>query len=275
MKGLEHRRAWPTGTVDSHGLPNFLTLPAREEKPRRTGITHVLDKGTPLPALEAYLVSQAHLIDYLKIGWGTAYIDPTAKERVALCSAAGVDVCLGGTLLEVCAAQGKVAELCGWAQSIGVDAVEVSNGLQFLTPDQKSGLIRSLSQDFTVLAETGAKSQTAPVVAEEWLRELESDLDAGATLAITEGRENGTVGLYGPDGCVRADLVEAIVARLPRERVLFEAPKKAQQVWLVNRMGAQVNIGNVPLDEVLALETTRLGLRADTVPVPDAGAGRE
>lgn len=248
--------------------PDFLDLPDRDVKPRARGITHALDKGTPLPVLDALLAGSAHLIDVLKIGWGIGYVDPTVKQRVALCRAAGVSVCLGGTLLEICAAQGKVDQLRRWASGIGVDAVEVSNGLQAITTDRKTELIGALSADFTVYAETGAKDGAVPVVTEDWLTELEGDLAAGASWVIAEGRESGTVGLYRPDGGVRAELVDAIAARLPVDRVIFETPRKAQQTWFVRTFGPGANLGNVPLDEVLALETLRLGLRADTALVP-------
>lgn len=244
--------------------PDFLELPKRDNKPRSRGLTHVLDKGTTTAALEAQLSQTGNLIDVLKIGWGIAYVDPTVRDRIALCNAAGVTVCLGGTLLEVCVAQGQVGNLRRWAAGIGVTALEVSDGLQAMTPERKTELVRSLSADFIVLAETGAKDGHAPVVTEQWLTEMEADLAAGATWVIAEGRESGTVGLYHDDGSVRVELVEAIAARLPVDRVIFEAPMKAQQVEFIRRFGAGVNLGNVAPDEVLPLETLRLGLRADT-----------
>ena len=154
-------------------------------------------------------------------------------------------MCLGGTLLEICAAQGKVDQLRRWASGIGVDAVEVSNGLQAITTDRKTELIGALSADFTVYAETGAKDGAVPVVTEDWLTELEGDLAAGASWVIAEGRESGTVGLYRPDGGVRAELVDAIAARLPVDRVIFETPRKAQQTWFVRTFGPGANLGNV------------------------------
>lgn len=244
--------------------PDFLDLPERTGKPRDRGLTHVLDKGATIAALDAMLVQTGHLVDVIKIGWGISYIDPVVKERVALCHAAGVLVSLGGTLLEIAVAQGRLTELRRWAADIGVDALEVSNGLGALTPRRKAAIIGELSDEFVVLAETGLKSRTIPVVADAWLAEMEADLAAGARWLIAEGRERGTVGLYETDGSVRAALVEAIVAHLPVERVIFEAPQTAQQSWMVRHLGADVSLGNVPLEEVLPLETLRLGLRADT-----------
>lgn len=249
--------------------PDFLDLADRAGKPRERGLTHVLDKGATITTLDALLVQTGHLVDIIKIGWGIAYIDPVVKERVALCHAAGVMVSLGGTLLEVAVAQDRFTELRRWAADIGVDALEVSNGLGALTPQRKAALIHELSDEFVVLAETGLKSGTTPVAADAWLAEMEADLAAGARWLIAEGRESGTVGLYETDGSVRAALVEAIVAHLPVERIIFEAPRTAQQSWMVRHLGAEVSLGNIPLEEVLPLETLRLGLRADTAQLPD------
>lgn len=244
--------------------PDFLTLPERSGKPRERGLTHVLDKGIPVANLTALLRQCGHLIDIVKIGWGIAYIDPTLKERVAICREAGVKVSLGGTLLEICAAQGRVSELRRWVADIDIDCVEVSNGLQVLRREQKSRLISQLAQEVVVLAETGAKAADVPVVSGEWIAELEADLEAGAHWVITEGRESGTVGLYNAAGAPRAGLVDAIANQLPVDRVIFEAPRKAQQAWLISRLGTNVNLGNIATDDVLPVETLRLGLRADT-----------
>jgi phosphosulfolactate synthase len=176
--------------------PHFLDVPVRDGKPRRRGVTHVLDKGATVVELEARLEQAGHLVDLVKIGWGISYVDPTVKQRVALCCDAGVKVCLGGTLLEVAAAQGRVDELRRWAAGLGVDAVEVSDGLQALPAGRKTELVRTLAADFTVLAEAGAKDGGVPVVVDEWLAAMEADLADGATWVIAEGRESGAVGLY-------------------------------------------------------------------------------
>ena len=244
--------------------PDFLDLPERPAKPRRLGVTHVLDKGMTTPALEALLVQAGDLIDVVKIGWGIGYVDPTLKERVALCHSAGIVVSLGGTLLEVAVAQGRLAELRRWAEYLGLDAMEVSNGLQGLARTEKTALVRELAGDFVVLAEVGAKDGDAPVVAAQWLAEMEGDLIAGARWVIAEGRESGSVGLYHANGSVREDLVDILASRLGLEQVIFEAPRKAQQAWFINHLGSDVNLGNIAPDEVLPLETLRLGLRADT-----------
>lgn len=251
--------------------PGFLDLPHRTEKPRTHGLTHVLDKGLTIGALEALLHQSDQYVDILKLGWGIGYLVSDLAERVLLCQRHDVALCLGGTLVEIAAAQGRVDDLVAWSVSNGVRAVEVSNGLAAMARSDKTALVRRLSRDFVVLAETGAKDDRAHVSGREWAEEMESDLDAGASLVIAEGRESGTVGLYRPDGTPRTDVVDDVLGRVPLDKLIFEAPRKAQQTWFISRFGADVNLGNVGADEVLALETLRLGLRADTAlpAIPD------
>jgi phosphosulfolactate synthase len=245
--------------------PTFLKLPARAIKPRSRGITHVLDSGLTPEGIRAFLGQTAHLVDIVKVGWGIGYVDPALGAKVSICAEHGCPVSLGGTLLEVAAMQDRVGELRDWALQVGLTHVEVSDGLRALPVSRKQALIRELAADFVVLAETGAKEGNYPPTPAEWGEEMARDLEAGASWVIAEGRESGTVGLYRADEAVREDLVEAIVAWVPQDKVIFEAPRKGQQVWFVRQLGADVNLGNVAPDNVLSLETLRLGLRADTV----------
>lgn len=248
--------------------PDFLQLPERAQKPRSAGITYVLDKGTPTAVLEGLLAATSDLVEVVKIGWGIGYLDRSLKQRVATYQRAGVLVCLGGTLLEIAVAQGELAALRRWATAEGIDAVEVSDGLGWLAPNRQRALVAELSADFLVLAEVGVKDATVPVTAAAWAEEMTADLAAGATWVVAEGRESGTVGLYDPDGAVRTGLVEELAGAIAVDRVIFEAPGKAQQTWFIRRFGANVNLGNIALDDVLALETLRVGLRADTAVRP-------
>ncbi len=247
--------------------PTFLDLPTRQSKPRSRGLTHVLDKGLSLVATQDHLDTTAELIDIVKIGWGIGYIDPKLRARVTAYREAGVLVSLGGTLVEIAAAQGRIEELRDWALAIGITAIEVSNGLGAFDSRRKQDLIRTLSEDFVVAAEVGSKDAATPVVAAEWLAEMESDLETGARWVIAEGRESGTVGIYQDDGAVRDDLIDTLTSRIPVDRIIFEAPHKAQQAWFVRTIGPEVNLGNIPPEEVLPLETLRLGLRADSAAV--------
>ncbi len=248
--------------------PTFLDLPARSAKPRSAGITHVLDKGLTPEGTRSFLGQAAHLVDIVKVGWGISYVDPELPARIQMCAGHGCPVCLGGTLLEVAAMQDRIGPLRDWALGLGITHVEVSNGLRAMTGSRKRALVRELGADFVVLAETGAKEGNYPPTPAGWADEMARDLEAGASWVVAEGRESGTVGLYNADHVVREDLVKVILDCVPQDRVIFEAPTKAQQAWFVRQLGADVNIGNVEPAGVLALETLRLGLRADTVSRP-------
>ena len=146
-----------------------------------------------------------------------------------------------------------------------MDIVEVSNGLGLLSRSEKSALIATLSETFAVLAETGSKDESFAVNASSWAKEMREDLDAGACRVIAEARESGTVGLYEPSGAPRVQLIDTIVAEVDLEKVIFEAPKKSQQAWLIRRFGPDVNLGNITVPDIMPLESLRLRLRADTV----------
>ena len=242
----------------------FLDLPPRSVKPRREGLTHVLDKGIPLAELEPVLELVGRYVDVWKLGWGTAYLDSRVGEKVAMLAAYDVLACVGGTLLEVAWAQGKAASCLGWAGELGFPCVEVSNGAVGMPVADKRRLIAESARRFTVLAEVGAKDPDARVNAEAWGVEAAGDRAAGATWIVTEGRESGTIGLFCADGSVRGDVVDAVVQAVGAPCTLFEAPRKEQQAWLVRRFGADVNLGNIAPQDVLGVEALRLGLRADT-----------
>lgn len=244
--------------------PGFLRVPDRTPKPRRTGITHVLDNGLPVSTVESLLGVCADHVDVWKLGWGTAYLDPGLADKVALLAEHGVLVCAGGTLLEVAWQQGAVEPFLDWAEQTGLPCVEVSRGVADMPLEAKHALVAQAAERFTVLAEVGAKDPDALVDAEAWAVEGAGDLAAGATWIVTEGRESGTIGLYSADGQVRGDVVDAVVSAVGATCTLFEAPRKEQQAWLVRRFGANVNLGNVAPADVLGVEALRLGLRADT-----------
>lgn len=247
--------------------PDFLDLPERTVQPRASGLTHVLDKGMSTVELRGLLENVGPCVDIVKFGWGTAYVAAATAEKVELCREHGVLTCLGGTLLEIAAAQDRIGEYSEWARGLGVDCVEVSNGALGMPAAAKRELVRTLAGDFSVLAEVGTKDAVEPVAA-AWVAEMLGDLEAGADWVIAEGRESGTVGLFHADGEVRVDLVEELIAAVAPERLIFEAPAREQQAWLIRRLGANVNLGNVAGNEVGGLETLRLGLRADTAARP-------
>lgn len=247
---------------------DFLALPERRKKPRQSGITHVLDKGMPAPSVRALLEGAGDFIDVWKFGWGTAYLDRELEEKLAILAQHDIRACIGGTLLEISWSQGKVEQCLRWAANAGMPLVEVSCGVMPIPPNDKARLIKRAAETFTVLTEVGSKNPARRHTAEEWARDVEADLAAGAWLVITEGRESGTVGMYGAGGEVLDDLIEAVASVAGHERILFEAPRTDQQGWLVNRFGCNVNLGNIALTDVVGVEALRLGLRADTAQIP-------
>jgi phosphosulfolactate synthase len=244
--------------------PTFLILPERSAKPRTVGLTHVLDKGASLESTESALTAAASSIDVWKFGWGTAYLDNALADKLAMLKASGVRACLGGTLLEIAWCQGRAQHCLDWAEDVGFDSVEVSRGVAPMTRADKHELLCLAAESFVVLSEVGSKDPDQVLTPDQWTDEVAGDLAAGARWVITEGRDSGTIGIYRGDGSVRQDIVSAAVAGGGVDRVLFEAPRKDQQAWLIRRFGPDVNLANIACDEVLALETLRLGLRADT-----------
>lgn len=256
--------------------PEFLSLPRRSEKPRRAGVTHVLDAGMPPSAVEDVLDSAGEFIDVWKLGWGTAYLDSALSLKVKTCARHGVLACPGGTLLEAAWLQGAADAFFDWVEVVGFETVEVSNGVSGMSTQHKRRLIEQAAERFTVLAEVGSKDPHAPVSPQAWADEAEQDAAAGARWILAEGRESGQAGLYRADRSVREEVVDALVDRVGLPRLVFEAPNKSQQAWLLRRFGPEVNLGNVAPDEVLGLEALRLGLRADTLPslLPPGAVGR-
>lgn len=246
--------------------PRFLDLAARTAKPRRIGITHVLDKGAPPAEIEARLGSVGAVVDVWKFGFGTAYVARDIAAKLAALRGHGVKACPGGTLLEAAWCQGRVDGFLDWAEGLGFGCVEVSRGAAGLPVAAKREIIaEARHQGFEVFAEIGSKDPDDPARSEDWVAEARRDIDSGASWLVAEGRESGTVGLYGADGSVRADLVEALETLGGEAPVIYEAPRRAQQAWLINRLGPNVNLANVAPDEVLATEALRLGLRSDTM----------
>jgi phosphosulfolactate synthase len=247
-----------------NAAPTFLTLPERAAKPRRRGITHVLDKGLPVAETAAVLDVCGAYVDIWKLGWGTAYLDPGLAPKLTVLAEHGVLACTGGTLLEIAWHQGAVDPYLDWAEAVGFPCVEVSCGVVRMSVEERAELVARAAQRFTVLSEVGLKDPDVEVHAEQWADEAKQAIAAGATWVVTEGRESGTVGLYDRDGQVRAHVVDAVVAAIGVDNVVFEAPRKDQQTWLVRRFGPDVSVANVVPADALSLEALRLGLRADT-----------
>jgi phosphosulfolactate synthase len=246
-------------------VPDFLDLPARPAKPRETGLTHVIDIGLSPNDAENLMKIAADHIDLVRLGFGSAYVTGALQEKVDLYQRYGVPVALGGTMTELAWLQGRVDGLRKWLKELGVEHVEVSSGSVQMPPEEKTDLIRQLSDDFTVYAEVGEKDPDAILAPYRWVELIQEALEAGASKVVCEGRASGDAGLYRRDGEPRTGLLEEVVHSIDFHRLIFEAPQRHQQVWFIKHLGPDVNLGNIRPDDVIPLETLRLGLRADTL----------
>jgi phosphosulfolactate synthase len=249
----------------SASVPDFLDLPARPAKPRESGLTHVIDIGLSPSDAEGLMKTSAEFIDLIRLGFGSAYVTGALQEKVDLYQHHGVPVALGGTLTELAWLQRRVDGLRKWLGELGVQHVEVSSGSVDIPADEKADLIRALAGDFTVYAEVGEKDPNAILAPYRWVELIEQALEAGASKVVCEGRASGDAGMYRPDGEARTGLIDEIVHRVDFHRLIFEAPQRHQQVWFIEHLGPDVNLGNIRPDDVIPLETLRLGLRADTL----------
>jgi len=240
-------------------LPGFdLGIP-----PRNGGLTHVLDKGLGPRAWEDLLETCGGLIDVIKLGWGTSYV--TANLRRKLDVLRDKSVVLGGTFFELVYARDKLEEYKRWLRELGLTHVEISDGTVEIPRERKLELVADFAREFTVLSEVGSKDSAVEFTPDEWKRWLREELDAGAWKVIAEAREGGTSGIFSPAGEMRTDLVGEIASGVELADVIFEAPTKSSQAWFIKHFGPEVNLGNIPPDEVIPLETLRLGLRGDTL----------
>ncbi|HNK85345.1 MAG TPA: phosphosulfolactate synthase [Flavobacteriales bacterium] len=239
-------------------------IPPRSPKPRESGLTMVMDKGLCLRQVEDLIAASGHLTDLVKLGFGTSYVTPHLKEKIKLYRSAGIRVYLGGTLFEAFIARGLFKQYRKLLSDLGLDCAEVSDGSINLPHEEKCKFINTLAQDHTVLSEEGSKETGILISPAKWVRMMNTELEAGSWKVIAEARESGTVGIYRPSGHAHTALVNRIVAKVPKDDIIWEAPLKAQQTWFIKELGPNVNLGNVPAEEVIPLETLRLGLRGDT-----------
>ena len=227
------------------------------------GLTHVIDKGLGPRAWEDVLETCGDYISIIKLGWGTAYVTPNLERKLAVLK--DKPVVIGGTFLEAVIAQDKVDEYKAWLTRLGLSHVEISDGVIDLLRERKLELIADFARDFTVLSEVGSKDAEVVYAPYQWVEWIKEELDAGAWKVITEAREGGTAGIFDSEGGMRTELIAEIAAEISLDDLIFEAPTKGAQAWFVKRFGPSVNLGNIPPEEILPLETLRLGLRADTL----------
>jgi phosphosulfolactate synthase len=243
---------------------NIPWMPGRTVKPRSNGLTMVMDKGLSLREAEDLMSVGSNYIDYLKLGFGTSLFTPGVKDKIAVFRDAGVQVYLGGTLFEAYLIRNRVDDYYRLMEELGLNAVEISDGSYEFDQDVKLDYIRKMSSRYTVVSEVGSKKKDVVFTPEEWVSMMGAELAAGSVKVIAEARESGTTGIYNEDGSTNNALIESIAENIGLDNVLWEAPIKSQQVWFIKEFGANVNLGNIAPNEIIALETLRNGLRGDT-----------
>ncbi len=239
-------------------------IPERSEQPRSNGITMVMDKGIGMNQTQDLVETAGNLIDLLKLGFGTSYINQNVKKKIALYKRHGIRVYPGGTLFEAFAIRNQFDDFRRFLDKLGFDAVEISDGSMEMDHDKKCEYIHELSKDFLVVSEVGSKIAGLEIPIAQWVSQMESELKSGSFKVIAEARESGTVGIYDKHGEANFELISEISKHLPLDNILWEAPQKSQQVWFIKHFGANVNLGNIAPTEIIPLETLRLGLRGDT-----------
>ncbi len=245
---------------------NFLlkNIPERNQKPRQQGITMVLDKGLSVGEVKNFLSVAADYVDIIKFGWATAYITPHLKKKIQLYHAAGIPTYFGGTLFEAFVVRNQFDDYRRLLDEYDMPYVEVSDGSIALSLKKKCAYISQLAKQCLVLSEVGSKSATKIIPADTWVQSMQAELAAGAYKVIAEAREGGNMGIFNEEGEVHEKLIATLLTKISAEKIIWETPKKSQQAWFIKLLGSNVNLGNINPQEVMALETLRLGLRSDS-----------
>ena len=243
----------------------FLTdIPNREKKPREHGLTMMMDKGLSINDTKNFIDMCGPHTDIVKLGFGTSAISPHIETKIKLYQDAGLKIYLGGTLFEAFIIRDMYEEFKDLLRKWNLSMCEVSDGSIELDHVKKCKYISDLAEEFLVVSEVGSKDEKKLIAPYKWIELMQKELDAGAWKVIAEAREGGNVGIFRSGGEVRSDLIDEILTQIPTEKILWEAPKKPQQVWFIKLLGPNVNLGNIAWDEVIPLETLRIGLRGDT-----------
>lgn len=243
---------------------NLPYLPERPTKPRKSGVTMVMDKGLSMNEAENLVSKAEHLIDFVKLGFGTSAVMNNIEKKIQLYKEAKIKVYLGGTLFEAFVIRKKYDDYMRFVEKLGLDSVEVSDGSIKMDHDVKCDFIHKISRNYTVLSEVGSKEAGILIAPNKWTKMMTAEIEAGSSFVIAEARESGTVGIYRPSGVPHVALVNKILSKVEKDKILWEAPLKSQQTWFIKQLGANVNLGNVAPEDVISLETLRIGLRGDT-----------
>ena len=243
---------------------DFSHLPPRPEKPRDHGLTMMMDKGISLRQAEDFIATSSSFTDLVKLGFGTSYISAQLQQKIKLYQEANLKVYLGGTLFEAFIVRNMLNDYLRLLDKLGLDTAEISDGCIVIPHEKKCELIHQLSKNYRVLSEVGSKEAGILIHPQRWKSMMLKELEAGSWKVIAEARESGNVGIYRPNGTAHVSLVNRILEKIPNEKIIWEAPQKSQQVWFIKQIGPNVNLGNIAVDDVIPLETLRLGLRGDT-----------
>lgn len=249
-------------------MKDILNLPNRVEKPRSTGLNILIDNGYPTNFFEDVIRSHHSLIDRVKFGWGTSVVTGEIRKKIEVLKNLDIPFFFGGTLFEKFYSQDKVDKFFNLCKDLGCESVEVSDGTIEIKPEDRGRIINEVKDDFVVLSEVGFKDQERSQLLSptKWIALIEKDIESGAKFVILEARESGSSGICRPNGEVRYGLIEEVIdSGLPVEKLIFEAPNKKLQTYFIKKVGPNVNLANIAFNDVVAMETLRLGLRSETL----------
>ncbi|MEK4028010.1 MULTISPECIES: phosphosulfolactate synthase [Bacillaceae] len=248
----------------------FLDLPKRTTGKRTHGLTSIIDLGTPLEELKYILHDYSSIIDIAKMGFGSAYVTPNLKKKVDLYKQYGIRPYFGGTLFEKCYYQNKIPEYLASLRNLEINCIEVSSGTINIPLQERLDLISQIKKEFCVIAEVGSKDSNQEMAVSQWKNEMKQLLEAGCQYVITEGRDSGTAGIYEKNGNIKCNLINELVKDIDSRKIIFEAPTPKNQMYFIKEIGANVNLGNVKIHDVLVLEAQRCGLRSETFYLEDS-----
>jgi phosphosulfolactate synthase len=243
---------------------NLTQMPERTAQPRTNGLTMVMDKGLSVEEAKNFMSVAAPHTDIVKLGFGTAFVTPNLKDKLAVYASYNVPVYFGGTLFEAFLIRNQLDDYSAMCKEFGVTTMEISDGSITIPHTEKCGYIEKLAKHFKIYSEVGSKDAAHIIAPYKWIELMSAELSAGASYVIAEAREAGNVGIYRGSGEVREGLVQEILTQIPAEKILWEAPQKAQQLYFLELIGCNVNLGNIAPTEMIALEAMRIGLRGDT-----------
>ncbi len=243
---------------------NLSQIPARTQQPRTSGLTMVMDKGLSINEVHNFMSVGGPHVDIVKLGFGTSFVTPNLRQKIEAYQSYNIPIYFGGTLFEAFLIRNQFDDYISVCKDYGIHYMEVSDGSISIPHAEKCGYIEKLTKYGTVLSEVGSKDAAHIIPPYKWIELMRAELEAGSSYVIAEAREAGNVGIYRGSGEVREGLVQEILTQIPEEKIIWEAPQKAQQLYFLELIGCNVNLGNIAPNEILALEAMRIGLRGDT-----------